>query len=243
MKKTFTILTSVLTILFFNKANAQDDKVYPKSFIAFIGGTSSPLSNFKSADYYNNQAAFAKRGATFGLEGAWYFHKNFALTFGLSFQDQGQLTANDAQILANGYNKDFAKNSTVVSAVNRYQALTFMVGPQYSYMIKKFTIDLRATAGFFKSNSTPAITVGFDNSTSATAPYQQSSTATSLAYGASLGLRYSLGDSWDIGIREGYLDASGIKIKNTGDTGAVGRYVTKLPVTEMQTVISLTVKF
>ena len=211
--------------------------------MAFVGGVSTPLSNFKSTDYHNNQAGFAKRGPTFGLEGAWYFHKNFALAFGLTYQDQGQLTTNDAQILANGYNTDYNKNNTVVSAVNRYQALNFMIGPQYSYIIKKFTIDLRAQAGFFKSTSTPAITVGFDNTNSTSAPYQENATGTSLAYGGSLGFRYSLGESWDIGIREGYLSSDGIKVKNTGTTGAVGRYVTKLPVTEMQTIISMTLKF
>ena len=151
MKKTLTILSAVLiTLLSFN-AKAQDDKPYPKSYLSFIGGESLPSGDFGKVDYSNNKAGFAKNGATFGLDAAVYVYKNLAIGATFSFQDQGELTTNDAQSLSNGYNTSFDRDETTVTAVNRYHSLLLMAGPQYSFILHKFILDFRADAGIIKA--------------------------------------------------------------------------------------------
>jgi hypothetical protein len=248
MKKNLTILSAILISLFLFSLNAsaQDDNPQAKSYLAFLGGLSTPLSNFSQSNYSNNSAGFAKRGSTFGLDAAIYLYKNLAIGATVSFQDQGELSFADVTNLANGYNTSFAKDITNVTAVNRYQNINIMAGPQYSFLYKKFTLDLRASAGIIKSTSTPSTTINFDNSTSAAATfYQLNSTGSAFAYGGSIGLRYSLGDSWDVGIKANYINSDGIKIDNSNnpDPGTVGRYVTKQPITEIQTTLGITLKF
>jgi hypothetical protein len=248
MKKNLTILSAILITLFLFsfKASAQDDNPQAKSNLTFLGGISTPLSNFGQANYSNNSAGFAKAGPIFGLDAAIYLYKNLAIGITASFQDQGELDFNDVTALANGYNTSFAKDLTNVTAVDRYESINLMAGPQYTFLYKKFTLDLRASAGIIKSISTPYTTINFDNSTSATATfYQLNSTGTAVAYGGSVGLRYSLGDSWDVGIKANYINSDGLKIENTNnpDAGTVGRYVTKQPITELQTTVGITLKF
>jgi hypothetical protein len=248
MKKNLTIPSAIfITLFLFSfKASAQDDNPQAKSYLTFLGGISTPLNNFSQANYSNNSAGFAKKGPTFGFDVGIYVYKNLAIGATVSLQDQGELDFNDVTQLANGYNTSFAKNLTNVTAVNRYENINLMAGPQYTFLYKKFALDLRASAGIIKSTSTPSTTINFNNSSSSAATfYQLSSTAAALAYGGSVGLRYSLGDSWDVGIKAAYINSDGIKIGNSNnpDSGTVGRYVTKQPITEIQTTIGITLKF
>ncbi|HEY8783389.1 MAG TPA: outer membrane beta-barrel protein [Mucilaginibacter sp.] len=245
MKKNLTILFSVLITLFSLSAQGQDDKPQAKSYLGVFGGISTPASNFGQSIYSNNSAGFAKKGATFGLDAGIYLYKNLALGITFSYQDQGELTTTDAQNLANGYNASFDKNETNVTAVNRYQSINFMGGPQYSFLYKKLALDLRASVGIIKSSSTPAIDVVFDNSNnSASYLHQLSSGAAAFAYGGSAGLRYSLSDSWDVGFKFNYINSDGIKIENSGPTyTGIGRYQTRLPITEIQTTLGISIKF
>jgi hypothetical protein len=246
MKKNLTILSAILITLFSLTAKAQDDadKPRPKSYMAFLGGLSTPSGDFKQTNYSNNSSGFAKTGATFALDAGIYVYKNLAIGLTFSFQDQGELSANDAQIIANGYNASAVKDITTVTAVNRYHSLNLMMGPQYSFLYKKFTLDLRASAGFIKSTSTPLIVVIFDNSNnSAGTLYQLNSTALAFGYSGSAGLHYSLGDGWDVILKANYVDCSGIKIENSGNPGTVGRIQTNLPITEFQTTIGMAIKF
>ena len=209
-----------------------------------MGGISNPTGDFKKTDYTNNNAGFAKKGTTFGLEGAYYLYKNFGIGVNFSFQDQGELTFNDAETLAAGYNASYVKDNTTVTAVNRYHNLSLMLGPQYSFLYKKFTLDFRAEAGLIKSSSTPNIAVVFDDSNNNTQTITQlSSTAKAFGYGGLVGLRYSFSDKWDVGIRGTYLKSNGIDIKNTGPTVSTGRLVTKLPIEAIQTTASITLRF
>jgi hypothetical protein len=120
-----------------------------------------------------------------------------------------------------------------------------MAGPQYSFLYKNFTFDVRADAGLIKSNSTPSLIIVFDYSTNSGQTYNQlSSGSTVFAYGGSFGFRYSLSDSWDAGIRLNYVSSSGFKVDNTGgDAGTVGRFQTKIPINEIQTTLGMTLKF
>jgi hypothetical protein len=245
MKKNLTILSVVLITLISLKTKAQDEvSTKAKNYISLFGGLSNPLSNFSSTNYSNNSAGYAKKGVTIGLDGADYFYKNLAFAVTFSYQDQGELNYTDVQNLSNSYNVSFGKNQTTITAVNRYQNINLMGGPQYSFLYKKFTIDLRASAGFVKSISTPSLAIVFDYSTNTNATLNQlSSSALAFAYGGSVGLRYSLGDSWDIGLKANYINSDGIKIENSNNTGTVGRFVTKQPITEIQTTLGITLKF
>jgi hypothetical protein len=246
MKKNFTILSAILITLFSFKAKAQDeDKPQAKSYMTFFGGSSAPLGTFGGTDYNNNNDGFAKRSLTFGLDGAVYIYKNLAISATFAFADQGELSQADVQNLANGYNTSFIKDQTSVTAINRYHSVILMAGPQYSFIHKKFTFDVRADAGLYRSLKTPSLTIIFDySSNSGQTYYQLSSGATSLAYGGSAGIRYSLGDSWDVGLKFNYITSSGIKITNTGgDAGTTGRYQTNLPINLIQTTLGMTLKF
>jgi len=245
MKKNLTILSAILITLFSSTAKAQDDKPVARSYMAFIGGLSNPLGDYASTSYSNNNAGFAKKGETFGLDFGIYVHKNFGIGITLAYQDQGELSAADVQNLANGYNASFIKNQTSVTSLGRFTNLTLMAGPQYSFLFKNFTLDLRVSGGIIKSFTTPATTIVFDYSAnSGSTYYQLSSGALAFAYGASAGLRYTLSDSWDVGLKINYINSSGLKISNTGgDAGTTGRFQTNMPVSLIQPTLGITLKF
>lgn len=244
MKKSLTILSiAVITLLSLN-AEAQDTNEPIKSYLTFLGGESIPLGKFRSTNYDDNSAGFAKTGVIFGLDGVDYFYKHLGLGVTFTFQDQGELNGNDAITLANGYNKSFVKDITTVTAVDRYNSLNLMAGPQYSFVYRKFTLDLRAEAGLIKSVSTPSVAVSFDYSTNTDLTITQlSSSALSFAYGGSMGLRWSFSDNWDLGLKGNFVTSSGPKIEYNNDPGTTGRFVTKTPVNEVQTTLGITLKF
>jgi len=241
MKKTLTILSAVLFLFISFNAKAQDDKPYVKSYIGLLGGLSFPGGDFGKADYGNNSAGYAKRGATFGLDGAFYLYKNLGIGITFSFQDQGELNTADAQNLSDGYNASYNRDQTTVTAVNRYHNINLLAGPQYSFVINKFIIDLRASAGVIKSISTPNVSVVFDDSDGITLT-QLNSTGLAFAYGGNVGLRYSFSENWDIGLRANYVNSSsGINISNTGHPDdTTGRNVLKQPISELQTTLGIT---
>jgi hypothetical protein len=248
MKKTLTLLSIILITLISINAKAQDDKVkdevdkeYVKSYVSIIAGVSKPVGNFGQYNYNNNSAGFAKPGATFGIDGAYYFYKNLAIGASFSFQDQGELTPNDAQILANGYNTDFLRDNTEITGVDRYHNISIMAGPQYSWIYHKFTIDVRASAGIIKSYSTPSVDIVFDESTNADLTlHQLSSNSSAFAYGASAGLRFNIGGKWDLGFKANYVNSDGIKIENSNNPGTTGRFVTKQPISVFQSTLGFT---
>lgn len=247
MKKTLTLISIITLISFYAKAQDSEPKEYVKSYIALIGGYSNPMGDLSKKDYNNNQAGFAKRGATFGLEGAVYVYKNLAIGALFSFQDQGELTTPDVQTLADGYNNILKVNSTLVQGVNRYHSLNFMGGPQYSFTYHKFILDVRADAGIIKSSSTPELTIyvtGANNSSQTIT--QHSSKSSAFAYGGNAGLRWEFAEGWDIGLRLNYVKSDGLKILTDGDTSALGntgRFVSKQPITELQTTFGIGVHF
>jgi hypothetical protein len=245
MKKNLTILSAILITLFSLTAKAQEDQPAAKSYMSFIGGLSSPLGDYASTKYSNNNAGFAKRGTTFGFDFGIYVHNNLGIGITLATQDQGELSAADGQNLANGYNSSFTKNQTSVTSVGRFTNMILMTGPQYSFLYKNFTFDLRASAGVIKSFTTPALTIVFDYSSNSGQTYNQvSSGALAFAYGGSAGVRYTLSDSWDVGFKLNYINSSGLKINNTGgDAGTIGRFQTNMPVSLIQPTLGMTLKF
>ncbi|MDB4918261.1 outer membrane beta-barrel protein [Mucilaginibacter sp.] len=248
MKKTLTLISIITLISFYAKAQDNTDtKVYVKSYLALIGGFSNPMGDFSKKTYDNNKAGFAKRGATFGLEGAYYFYKNLGFGAIVSFQDQGELTIPDVQLLADGYNKILKVNSTLVQGVNRYHNLNFMGGPQYSFAYGKLILDVRADAGLIKSSSTPELTIYVSGANNGQQTIiQNSSKGSAFAYGGNAALRFEFAEGWDIGLRFNYVKSDGINISTTGDIsalGGTGRLVTKQPISELQTTFGIGVHF
>jgi Outer membrane protein beta-barrel domain len=237
MKRNFTLLSIALITLMAVSAKAQ-----VKSYLGFFGGASIPQGDFAKSDYSNNSAGFAKRGITFGLDGAFYFYKHLAIGATISYQDNGELTYNDALNIATGYTSAFQSDVSTVTAVNRYHNVNILLGPQYSFEYHKFILDLRASAGIIKNYSTPEITTILNGSASQTETfYQRSSTATVFGYAGNVGLRWKLSDNWCLGIHGAYINSQGPNITNDNRQVAVGRLVTRQPIQEIETTIGLTI--
>jgi hypothetical protein len=239
MKKNLIILSAALLTLFAFSAQAQ-----VKSYIGVFGGLSTPTGQFSNSDYgeiyhENNKAGYAKNGITFGIDGAYYIYKNLAIAGTVSYQDQGQLSAKDVQNLSAGFTDGFAVDNSTVTATKRYKNLNVLVGPQYSFVFSKFIVDVRAVAGLIKSFSTPETKVDLEDDPTHTF-YQRSSTASAFAYGAGLGLRYSLTSKFGLALRGNYINSDGIKIPNENRNINAGRLVTKQPISEIQTTLGLT---
>jgi len=248
MKRVYIIASLFIIIFTAFKAHAQDkaqdNKIYEKSYIALYGGVSNPTGNYGSTDYNNNKSGFAKKGVTFGIEGAIYVYKNLGIGYTLSFQDQGKLIYDDTYSLAQNYTTSYAADGTTVSATGRYHNWNILVGPQYSFVYHKFVLDLRASAGFIKMASTPEISVQVTGVPEQTAIfYQRKSSAFVVGYGGNVGLRYKLSDGFAIGVKGAYISSPGPSIKTEGRTDNLGRLVTKLPISEFQTTLGFTIIF
>jgi len=241
MKRTYTLLTIILSTLVAFNAKAQDAPIYVKSYLGFYGGISNPVGEFGKSSYSDNQAGFAKRGIAFSLDGAVYLYKNLAIGATISYQDHPSMSYNDALGIANGYTTDYNADETDVSTSNNYRSINILIGPQYSFTYKKFILDLRASAGIIKNSSSPEVqTYVFGVLTQKVTFYQNSVSQTILGYGGNVGLRYKFSDSWSVGIKGAYIDSQGLDATSTGRTIYVGRNVTKIPLSEFQTTIGLT---
>jgi hypothetical protein len=235
MKKILTSLTIAFTLLMAMGAKAQ-----VKSYFGFFGGVSIPQGNFSSVDYDNNKSGFAKKGLTYGLDGAYYFSKNFGIGASITYQDNGELNQNDADSLAAGYTKSYGSDQSIVTAQNRYQTVNILLGPQYTFTYGKFLFDIRPSVGIIKIFSTPESNVLLSGITDQTGTfYQRGASATVLAYGGNLSLRYKLSDNLFLTLRGAYINSTGPSITNDDRTHEIGRYVTKLPITAINTTLGL----
>ncbi len=239
MKRIFTSLIIVFTTLVTFQAKAQI-----KSYVGFFGGISIPQGDFAKADYYNNQAGFAKKGLNYGIDGAYYFHKNLGVGGTISYQDNGELNQANADSLAAGYTNSYGADGATVTAHNRYQTVNVLVGPQYSIPFGKFIFDVRASVGFKKVFSTPETSILLTGVTDQTATfYQRSASSIVFAYGGNMALRYKLGDALFLTLRGAYVATSGPTITNQERTATIGRVVTKQPMSDLQTTLGLNFGF
>lgn len=219
---------------------------YVKSYVGIFGGISSPLSDFKSLDYNNNKSGFAKRGAAFGIDGAVYVYKNIAVAGNIAFQDQGQLTQDDANALATGYTESFKSDQATVTTVGRYHSYTFLLGPQYSIpFYKGFIVDLRVSGGLLATRSAPETTTTLSGTPTQTATfYQYAGKGSAFAYGASAALRYKLGDGVSVVLRGNYVQSEGPAVLNNARTvTTTGRYLTRQPFNVFQTTLGFNFMF
>lgn len=235
IKRIFKSLIIAFFAFIATSANAQ-----VKSYFGFFGGVSNPIGDFKRADYYNNNSGFAKKGLTYGLDGAWYFRKNFAIGASITYQDNGELNQANADSLAAGYIKSFSADQATVTATKRYQTVNILLGPQYTFEKGKFLLDLRASAGILKVFSTPETNTLLSGVTNQTAIfYQKSSSSTVLGYSGTAALRYRLSENVFLTLRGAYLYSPGPSITNEGRTTNLGRLVTKQPFNTLNTTIGL----
>ncbi|MGN6640587.1 MAG: hypothetical protein ACTHJ8_16870 [Mucilaginibacter sp.] len=236
MKKIFTTISVSLLILLSFNVNAQ-----VKSYIGLYGGMSIPVSNYASTDYYNNSAAFAHKGITYGVDGAIYLYKGLGVGGTISFQDQGKLNSNNVTALAQGYTNDYSADNSNVTASNRYDNLNILIGPQYSFEYHRFIIDLRASAGIVKTFSNPVLQVtSYDGLDQIANFYQRGISSTVFGYGGNVGIRWKFSDNWTLGVKGVYVGSNGSAVTTEGLRENVGRLVTRLPISEFQTVIGLT---
>lgn len=239
IKRIFTSL-----IIAFFALMALGAKAQVKSYFGFFGGVSNPMGDFKSTDYNNNKSGFAKRGLTYGLDGTYYFYKNLGIGATFTYQDNGELSQVDANNLAAGYTNSFSADQSTVTTSKRYQSINFLVGPQYTFTKGKFLLDLRASAGVVKVYSTPETSILLADVPAQTGYfYQRSASATLLGYSGTAALRYKLSDNVFLTLRGAYFYSSGPSITNQGRTTDLGRIVTKLPITTINTTLGLTFGF
>jgi hypothetical protein len=243
MKKIIILATFAVAILSTFSAKAQQG-----NYITVFGGVSVPTGQFANSTYgpflhEDNKAGFAKTGYTFGVDGAWYFQKNWAIAATVSYQDQGELSGKDALTLAAGYQNAFGVDQGAVTSTKRYQSLNVLVGPQYSFFFSKLTVDLRANVGLLKSFATPQINIVVTDDDIDHPFAQQSSTASAFAYGGSADLRYNFTKTFGIVLKENYIGSSGWAITNTERINNAGRLDTKQPVSILQTTLGLNFGF
>ncbi len=243
--KRFFLLLSITFIVGIN-TNAQ-----VRSYFGFLGGVSTPTGQFGAADYYNNTAGFAKKGVTFGIDGAVYFHKNWAIGATIAFNDQGELTNNDATALILGYDNDFKPTAITVTGVNRYHYISALFGPQYSFTKGAFILDLRPSFGFLSISSTPSLQIDVSGSQvlQNSSEIKQASVSKSVfGYGGTVGLRYKLSEKVCFVLHGNYINSNGpniitsnpAQVTTNGHTVAVGRLVTKQPISVIQTTFGMT---
>lgn len=215
-----------------------------KSYFGLYSGLSIPSGDLGQNNYANNNAGFAKTGVTFAADGAAYFYKNLGFGATVSYQDQGELTDNDANILSAGFTTSYKADKTTVTAVDRYHNLNLLGGPQYSFTLNKFIIDLRASAGIVKVYSTPQIETELTGVPAQNKAFtQRSADGTIFGYGGDIGLRYSIGEHWNLGLKGAYVDTKGINIAYDNRSSTTGRYVTKQPISEIQATFGIVRQF
>ncbi len=222
----YIIIGSFLSIAALAQDNTKSTSDAPKakSFIGITGGYSNLLGNLAKFDYADDKSGYAnKTGFNVGVEGAYFFHKNIG--FGGIYSNTSFFT-NGVQTLADGYKEDFAVDSTTVDVKGRYTLNNFLVGPYFSFPVKKFTFDVRVVAGI-SSIKTPQFTTYLEDQTDVTFS-QNSSTAAAFAFQAGAGVRYSLIENLCVKLNFDFFNSNpNIKITNTNRVVKAGRLITE----------------
>jgi hypothetical protein len=237
--KTNLILISLAVASVSTSAIAQDKAQH---YISFSVGASAPVGDFSKSDAgtfnnWNNSAGFAKTGMLFTIEGAYYFKSRIALAGTLYFSDHGSFNGTDASKLGDSYTDAFAVDYTTVSTTGRYQSLNLLIGPQYSFPVKKITIDVRLLGGVIKSLSTPTMTVELEDQSSFT---QSSSNAAAFGWQVGGGFRYPLTNKLGFLFKADYFNSSGVTVDNSNRNNTAGRLVTTQPMSWINGAVGMT---
>lgn len=225
MKKTLIILISALLTgsIAMAQDNTKSDAPKAKSFIGIAGGYSNLMGHLTKTDYADNTSGYAnKSGFNLGIEGAYYFHKNIGIG---GVYSNTSFYSNGLQSMADGYKDSFDVDSTTVDVSGRYTMNNILIGPYFSFPVKKFTFDIRVVAGVSIAK-TPKYTVYLEDQENATF-YQNSSKATAFAFQLGAGVRYSIINNLCVKLNVDYLNTNpNFKIDNGNRANNAGRLIT-----------------
>jgi opacity protein-like surface antigen len=182
------------------------------------------MGNFTKADYENDKSGFANSsGMNMGIEGAYFFHKNIGI--GGMFSNTSFYTKGK-QALADGYKDAFDVDSTTVTDKGKYSTYNFLIGPYFSFPMKKFTFDVRVIGGLI-SAETPEFKVELEDQANATF-YQNSSKANAFGFQAGAGVRYSIITNLCVKLNVDYFYSKpDFKITNENRQNNAGRLITE----------------
>ena len=188
MKKLFYILAACwLPLISF--AQEEINNRQANSFMALNGGYSSLMGSLTMSDYQNLHAGYANNmGYNSGLEGAYYLTKHLGL--GGLFNFASFSTAH-LQSLSDGYKKDFDVDSATVTVTTQYHFYNFLIGPYFSFPVKRFTFDARALAGI-SYIQTPVFNVVIEDAGKSYPFSQNSAKTTAFGFQVGAGIRYTL---------------------------------------------------
>jgi opacity protein-like surface antigen len=214
-----------------------------KSYVGLNAGASFALGDFGKADYFNNQAGFAKTGFHGALDGAYFFGGGVVGLAGqVAFTDNGRLTHDDLTKIGDGFTDGFGVDESTLRSDKRYRRLSAMVGPTFMFGGDKLKLEMRGLVGIVRSLSTPTLTVQLEDDDQ-TLLTQASSTSTVFGYQAGLGLHYALTDHLGIVLRGDYLGASNLSIDNANRANNAGRLQTQQPVSAINTSLGVAFAF
>lgn len=187
------ILTGLLLLASISLVQAQNK---PNAFVEVFGGVNTAAGNFANSSYENASSGFAKSGYLLGVQGAFFFGGNLGLGLTLSQADYGVNTF----ALADGYRNDFAVDEATATS-KHYKFNNLLVGPYYSISLGRLTLDFRGMVGL-SAATLPALRVALEDQSTFT---QNSSSATSFAYQAGVGLRIPLVTNLGVSLRADYF--------------------------------------
>ena len=217
-----------------------------KSYISFSGGIASPMGKFASNTFEDETSGYAKMGTHFALEGAYYFSSHFGISGSFSTSSFGV----DVTPIAAGYRELFDCDSASASA-KPYHTVNFMVGPCFSYPIKKFTIDVRVLAGVTTVMSPDMYCTVVNlyqgpHEGSVSTFVQTGDNGTSFGYQAGLGVRYSVCKHWMIRLGSDYFTSKpNLSFQDIGRNNNVGHMITSYnqPISGMTAVFGVGYEF
>lgn len=218
------LITTLVGSLSFAQTNRKETKNNSKSFIGVTGGYTHAMGNFIKNNYYDNTSGYSNSaGYNLGFEGAYYIHKNSGiggLISNTSFYAKG------LQTLADGYKTDFDVDSTTVLVSGKYSTYNFLVGPYFSFPIKKFTFDCRILGGLVAAK-TPEFKVALEDQTDVTF-YQKSAKANTFGIQTGAGIRYSIIENMCIKLNADFFYSKpNFKITNENRVVSAGRLITE----------------
>jgi outer membrane protein W len=192
------------------------------SFIGITGGWANAVGNFTKSDYADNKSGFANSsGLNLGIEGAYFIHKNIGIGGSISnttFYTKGK------QALADGYKEAFDVDSTTVTDKGKYSTINFLIGPYFSFPVKKFTFDIRVLGGLANAK-TPEITIYLEDQKDVTI-VQKSASANAFSFQGGFGIRYSIVKNLCLKINADYFFSNpDFKITNENRVNSAGRLI------------------
>jgi hypothetical protein len=192
MKKTillFALKSLLLSHLFSQEKNER------KGYSSIILGASIPTGNFKSENFYNNEAGYANGGILFDIAFAYNFHPKLGVKSIMRGQANPLDAGTYAQDLADFLGEDYAAGSTTVSVQSSVYSLGGMlVGLNGSFPIEKnIKFEPYALIGLSTATLPSMMVESFYYQNKMNSIYQEQATTNSFSYiiGASAKLNLS----------------------------------------------------